>query len=86
MITFSTILQGHEATEENAVNFALGFDFSEDETEENPVKFNDYKYIDTLNGIDIYYCFGADYYFFGPEEEEDNYFLSDQAQFWPKEY
>jgi hypothetical protein len=68
MITFSTILQGSEATEENAINFALGFDFSEDETEETTIAHS--KYIDTKNGIDIYYNYCADYYFFAPEEDE----------------
>ncbi len=27
------------------------------------------RYIDTVNGIDVYYDFGADYYFFCPSEE-----------------
>lgn len=67
MITYSTILQGSEATEENAISFAQGFDFSEDEqTEFFPIHFN---YIDTVNGIEIYYDYGADYYFF--EEQKD---------------
>ena len=67
MKTYSTILQGSEATEENARNFALGFDFTEDEIEDISIIFN--TYVDTLNGIDIYYDYGADYYFFAPSEE-----------------
>lgn len=67
MLTYSTILQGSEATEMNAINFALGFDFSEDETEETPVNFNDYHFIDKMDGIKIFYNWVADYYFFAPE-------------------
>jgi hypothetical protein len=62
MVTYSTILQGSEATEENARNFAQGFDFSECETEE--FNYNSSNYIDTVSGIDIYYNWKANYYFF----------------------
>lgn len=72
MLTFSTILQGSDATEENALNFARGFDFSEDETEENPAPFHHYQYFDTVNGIKIYYNFCGDYYFFAPIDENQN--------------
>jgi len=65
MKTFSTILQGSEATEENAYNFAQGYDFSEDETEEATI-FNT-SYIDTISGIMIYYNYVADYYFFSAD-------------------
>lgn len=67
MLTFSTILQGSEATEMNAINFALGFDFSEDETEELNFNVNHYHFIDKMDGIIIYYNWVADYYFFAPE-------------------
>lgn len=68
MVTYSTILQGSEATEENARNFAQHFDFSEDETEEAATMHK--TYIDTVNGVEIYYQYGADYYFFAPENED----------------
>lgn len=68
MKSFSTILQGEEATEEYAIEFARCFDFSEDETEE--VTTRDKNYIDTVNGIEIYYQWRADYYFFVPESED----------------
>ena len=85
MVTYSIILQGSEATEENALNFAQGFDFSECEEEE--FNFNNSRYINSVNGIDIYYNYAADYYFFTsdclnaslPTEEgfeERNAFLS----------
>lgn len=64
MLVYSTILEGSEAIEEKAINFASGFDFSEDETEE----FNtlNKRYIDTVNDIAVYYEFMGDYYFFAP--------------------
>ena len=65
MKVYSVILQGSEATEQNAINFAQGFDFSESEVEEYNTR--DKTYIDTINGIDIYYQYGADYYFFTDE-------------------
>ena len=66
MLTYSTILQGEEASEDNAINFAQGYDFSEDEiTEFFPIHFD---YIDCINGIEIYYDFAADYYFFAEKE------------------
>ena len=68
MITYSTILQGHEATEENARDLARGFDFSQSETEEYNRNLMYDDYIDTINGVDIYYNTRADYYFFAPEE------------------
>ena len=62
MKTFDAILQGSEANEENAIDYARGMDFSECEIEEYNTK--DKTYIDTVNGIDIYYQYVADYYFF----------------------
>lgn len=64
MLVYSTILEGSEAIEENAIAFAQGFDFSEDETEE----FNtiNKRYIETVNEVAVYYEFIADYYFFAP--------------------
>jgi len=66
MKTYSTILQGSEATEDNAISFAQSYDFSEDEeTYFFPIRFN---YIDTINSIEIYYDYGADYYFFAEQK------------------
>lgn len=62
MLVYSTILQGSEATEKNALNFAQGYDFSEDETEN--FNYNSSYFVDTVNGIDIHYNYKADYYFF----------------------
>jgi hypothetical protein len=62
MLSFSTILQGSEATEKNAIGFANYFDFSEDEIEETHL--SNAVFFATVNGISIYYNYGADYYFF----------------------
>jgi len=71
MKSFSTILQGEEATEEYAIEFARCFDFSESETEEVTTRHKYYFiFIDTVNGIKIYYQWRADYYFFVPELED----------------
>jgi len=66
MKTYDTILQGHEATEEQAIDWASGFDFSQSELNDDTITFK--RYIDTVNGIDVYYDYGADYYFFAPAE------------------
>jgi hypothetical protein len=68
MKVYNTILQGHEATEENAINWATGFGFTEDKATEYNRSFLRHNYIDTVNGIEIYYDFAADYYFFAESE------------------
>jgi len=69
MLVYDAILQGHEATEENARNYALGLDWQAEE--QSKYTGRDHNYIDSINGIDIYYHFGADYYFFTDTEEEN---------------
>ena len=64
MTTYSTILQGSEAIESFALEFAQGYDFSQDETEEYNYSIHYDTYINTIMGIDIYYNMTADYYFF----------------------
>lgn len=61
-IFFNHILQGHEATERNAIETAQGLDFSSIETNEESYPF--LNYIDTVNGIEIYYNYGCDSYCF----------------------
>ena len=65
MKTYSTILQGSEATEKNAIGFADYFDFSEDQIKETP--FINCRFFATVNGVSIYYNYGADYYFFSSD-------------------
>lgn len=67
--TYDTILDGHEAdTEEDALDYARGMVWSEVETTENSIKYA--RYIDVVNGVEVYYDYGADYYFFAPAEDE----------------
>jgi hypothetical protein len=70
MRTYSTILQGSEAVESLALDFARGYDFSEDETEE--ANLNHSSYIDTVSGIMIYYNRAADYYFFSDKNIQND--------------
>lgn len=67
MKLYGSILQGSEATLENARNHALGFDWDSCEISEGSNK--NLNYIDTLNGVDIWYNYGADYYCFSPNED-----------------
>jgi hypothetical protein len=67
MKTFSTILQGSEAIEKFALEFALQYDFSQDDVEEYSHHFLYDTYVDTVNGIEVYYNSTADYYFFSSE-------------------
>lgn len=64
-MVFEFILEGNEATEENAINAARGMDWSEMETS---VAHDNYtrtsNHVDTLNGVEVRYDFAADYYFF----------------------
>ncbi len=65
MIVFDEILEN--STEQEALNHALGMVWGEVETSEQTIKYHNY--IDTINGVGIYYDFGADYYFFTDESE-----------------
>ena len=63
MKVFNHILQGHEATEENARDHARGFDWSEVETREQDRPEHS-QFFEHIQGISIWYDYGADYYFF----------------------
>lgn len=63
MITFNVILEG--CSEDQARDYALGLDWLDVETSEQTVKYKNY--IDTINGVAIWYDYSADYYFFSDE-------------------
>ena len=65
---FNHVLDGHEATEENAYNAARGLDWQEIETTEGDYPYLDY--IDTVNGVGIWYNYGHDAYYFSDESGE----------------
>lgn len=69
MKIYNFILQGHEATEENAIDAARGLDWQDIETSDGGGR--DSNYVDTINGVEIYYNFAADYYFFAEDETPD---------------
>jgi hypothetical protein len=60
MMVYDTILQGVDQAE--ALDFARGMVWSEVETTEQDIKYADF--IDTVDGVEVYYDYGADYYFF----------------------
>ena len=67
--TYDVILNGWEAeTEADAIEFARAFDFSDLDISEN-CRIAYGRYVDSTNGIKVYYDYGADYYFFCPEED-----------------
>lgn len=56
------------ASEVEAKDCALGLDWSEIEIEENNYPY--LNYIDTVNGVGIWYNYGCDSYYFTDESDE----------------
>ena len=67
MLVYEAILDGYN-TQQGAIDYARGMVWSECEATEQNIKYRDY--IDTVNGVGVYYDFGADYYFFTDETGE----------------
>ena len=63
---FDAILQ-NDPTEADAYDYARGIDWGEVETTEQTIAYA--RYVDTVDGIEIYYDYGADYYFFCPADD-----------------
>lgn len=64
--TYNVILDGHEApTVPDVIKYVQGMVWSEIETTEQNIMCD--RYLDTVDGIGIYYDYGADYYFFTDE-------------------
>jgi len=66
MRTYNFILQGEDATQYNALSAISGLDWSEMEVQESNVPRINLDYVDTKEGIEIYYDFAGDYYLFSP--------------------
>lgn len=64
---YDAILQGDDATEENAIDYARGMVWSECETTEQSI--GHCQHVDTVAGVHIYYDYAADYYFFTDAED-----------------
>ena len=66
---YDYILPGHEVGEGNKPeDAAMQMDWSEIEKSEQRIAYMDY--YDTVSGIDIWYCFGSDDYYFSDAEED----------------
>ena len=64
---YPQILQ-NDPTEEGAYEYARGFCWGECEPELSSIAHA--RYVDTVGGIEIYYDYGAGYYFFCPGDDE----------------
>jgi hypothetical protein len=64
-ITFDATLDGSNNTEQDAIDYARGMVWCELETTEDTISYANH--IDTIDGVGVYYDFGADYYFFTDE-------------------
>ncbi len=65
---FDFILEGYEGDgEQDAIDCADGMAWQEIEVGQQNIAYG--RYIANSNGIDVYYDYGADYYFFCPEGE-----------------
>lgn len=53
--------------QDEALEFAECYCWSECETSEQHIAFANH--IDTVNGVGVHYCYGADHYFFTDEEK-----------------
>jgi len=66
---YDHILDGHEATEQNAYDHAMGLDWMEVETTEASYPY--LNYVDTVNGVGIWYNYGHNGYYFTDEITKD---------------
>ena len=69
---YDEILQNGES-EQDALEYARGMVWSECESTDQSIRYA--RYVDTVDGIEVYYDYGADYYFFCPC---DQYELADE--------
>ena len=69
MKIYNQILQECDSTLELAIDCVNGLDWSEIETTERDRPYLHSGYKETVNGIDIYYDYGADYYYFVDSED-----------------
>jgi len=73
---YNYVLQGHAATEENAYNAIRRLNWQEIRTDE--ADYPNMEYVDTVNGIGIYYNHGHDAYYFTDEPEEEGNFATSE--------
>jgi len=68
MLTFNVILENYEDYSE-VQDFARGFVWCEEGITEQNIGYK--RHEETIEGIEIWYDYGADYYFFAPEDETE---------------
>ena len=64
---FNSYALDQEQCDTEAVDYARGMVWSECDLEVQSIDCG--RYVDTVDGVDIYYEYGADYYFFCPDED-----------------
>jgi len=64
MMIYDVIQQG--GTAEEAMDMARGMVWCEVEASEQDIKYSEL--VDSVDGVDVYYDYGADYYFFADSE------------------
>lgn len=69
--TFDAIVEGYEETDETIRDWVRGFVFGECEVSEESQSISHVNYLDEVDGIEIYYCYGADHYFFCPVDLDE---------------
>jgi len=67
---YDATLEGHSYNNDTAVEWANGFVFGECETSEQNIAHS-YCVTVTDEGIGVYYCYGADHYFFTDETGDE---------------
>lgn len=68
--TYDVILNGHES-EQDALDYAAGMVWCECETRQQSIAYG--RYVGEVDGVEIYYDYGADYYFFCPSDTEEGF-------------
>lgn len=67
---YDVLLEGNEYDHQQALDWARGFVFMECETSEQEIAHA--TGVGIVGGIGVYYCFGADHYFFTDETGSDD--------------
>lgn len=70
-ITYNSHLQDRGEANQDAVDWIAGLSTCEVDVEEELFSLKDHNYIDSINGIDVWYNWRADYYAFTEEEVEN---------------
>jgi len=68
MLTFDAILQ-NDPTLEDAIDYARGMVWCECSLKEQNIGYK--RYEDTIDGIEVWYDYAGDYFFFSPEDPEE---------------